>query len=247
MTEHSVTIAFGLLAIFLAGLTYGTTGFGFGLVSVPLLLIFLPPRTAVPTSLVLSSITGLLVAYQARASIRLKRIWPLMVGGALGIPLGTYLLTVLDSNVLRVVIGGIIFLSALAFLTGFRRPLGNETIAGIPVGVTSGILNGATGMSGPPVILFFNNQGIEKTIFRANLATYFLALNLLTFPTQWFGGLLTREVLIYALAFLPAMAAGSWAGIKLSGKINERLFRTVSLALVAATGLVSVATGLRLL
>jgi len=245
MAESTVIIVFGFLAILLSGLTYGTTGFGFGLVSVPLLLIFLPPQMAVPASLLLSSVTGISIVLEARRNVELKRIWPLMVGGFLGIPVGTFVLTVLDPNLLKVIIGVIISLCAVAFLTGFRKPVRSETITSIPIGFASGLLNGATGMSGPPVILFFSNQGVKKNVFRANLATHFLILNIITLPMQGVSGLLTREVFTYVLWWFPAMVIGTWAGIKLSHKINENLFRTMALALVAATGLVSVATGIR--
>jgi uncharacterized protein len=240
-----VTIVFGLLAIFMAGFTYGLTGFGFGLVSVPLLLLVLPPQSVVPITLLLASVTGVLVVWEAWRCIQIRRIWPLLVGGVMGIPVGTWVLTVLDANVLKVIIGAIISLSALAFLCGFHKPVGREKLTSIPIGVASGIMNGATGMSGPPVILFFSNQGVEKSIFRANLATYFLILNLITFPAQWVGGLLTRDVFTHVLWFLPALALGSWLGIRLAQRVNENLFRRVALTLVAATGIISVTNGLR--
>lgn len=247
MTDPATTIVFGMLIIFLAGFTHSLTGFGFALVAVPLLMIFLPPQAVVPIQLLLASLTGIVVVYEARQWVRLKQIWPLMLAGIIGIPLGTYLLTVLDTNVLKIFIGAVISLSALAFLFGFQRPIRNERLASAPIGFISGVLNGSTGMSGPPVILFFSNQDVEKRIFRVNLATYFLVLNAITFPTQWIGGLLTREVFTYALWFLPALALGSWAGIKLSHRIREDLFRKIALVIVAIAGMLSVITGLGIL
>ena len=150
MTDPITTIIFGMLTIFLAGLTYGLTGFGFALVAVPLLMILLPPQAVVPIQLLLASLTGIVVVYEARQWVRLKQIWPLMLAGIIGIPLGTYLLTVLDTNVLKIFIGAVISLSALAFFFGFQRPIRNERLASAPIGFISGVLNGSTGMSGPP-------------------------------------------------------------------------------------------------
>ena len=246
MADTTVTVVFGLLAILMAGFTYGLTGFGFGLVGVPLLLLFLPPQVVVPTVLLLSLVTGALIVYEARHQIQLKRIWPILLGGLVGIPLGTWVLAVLDQYTLKVIIGVIITLCALAFLFGFKRPVKNEKLSSVPIGVASGVMNGATGMAGPPVILFFSNQGVEKSVFRTNLAAYFLILNAITLGSQWIGGLLTGDVLRYALWFLPALALGSWAGIKLSSRIDENLFRKVALTLVAATGLISVTNGLHI-
>ena len=244
MLDPVVTIVLGLLAIFLAGVTYGLTGFGFALVSVPLLMLLLPPRAVVPIVLLLSTLTGIAVAYEARKSVDLKRIWPLMVAGFVGMPLGTYLLTSLDANVLKAAIGAVITLIALAFLFGFQRSVRNERLACAPIGFVSGLLNGSTGMSGPPVILFFNNQGIEKQVFRANLATYFVALNFGTFAAQFIGGLFTREVLTYVLWFLPALFIGTWAGIRLSHRVREAAFRRATLIIVSLAGLTSMLAGL---
>lgn len=243
----SLTIIVGLAALLLAGLIQGLTGFGLALVSVSILINFLSPKLVVPTVVILSIFTNIIILFEARKWVDLRRIWPLMMAGIVGMPLGTYLLVVLDASILKVFIGAVIALFAIAFLMGFKKQISNEKLAFAPVGFISGLLQGSTSLSGPPVILFFVNQGVEKQVFRANLVAYFTVLSLATIPVFVLGGIITKEVINHVLWFLPAMIIGVIAGIKLAHKVDEKLFRNLALIIVTIAGLLSIASGLGIL
>lgn len=247
MTDFLTTVIVGLFIVFLASVTSGLTGFGFALVSVPLLITFLPPRTVVPIVLLHSGLAHMVIALEARKWIDSKRIWRLIVAGVIGMALGTYLLIILSVSALKAFTGFVLVLSALAFLVGLKKQIENERLALVPVGFVSGLLGGSVGMSGPPVILFFANQGVEKQVFRANLAVYFVVLNLATITAYSLGGLMTTMVVTYAGLFLPALILGSLAGIRLAHRVEETLFRRVTLIVVIIAGLVSIGSGLGLL
>ncbi|MGQ9668287.1 MAG: sulfite exporter TauE/SafE family protein [Anaerolineae bacterium] len=236
-------VALGAAAVFLAGLTYGLTGFGFALVATPILVMLLSPRVAVPAVLLMSMANGLFLLIASWRDIQPRRILPLALAGILATPAGAYFLARGPAATLKWFIGAVIILFALAFLLGFQRPVREEGPASIPIGLLSGFLGGSTGMSGPPVILFFTNQGVEQRAFRANLVTYFMVLNLITLPLYAFHGLVTREVGMYALAALPALALGTWAGVRLTGRVNPRLFRRITLLLVLMAGISSILSG----
>lgn len=242
MDTLTVLIA-GFSVIFLAGMTQGLTGFGFALVAVPILIIFLPPKIVVPVVLIHSALINMFILFKVREWVDLKRIVPLMIAGVAATPIGTYLLIILDVNLLKILIGTVIALSAVALLRGFRMEIKNERLAFGPVGFISGILNGTTQMSGPPVILFFTNQGVQKEVFRANLVAYFMVLNVATVPSAVLGGLITGSVINYALLFLPAMILGAIVGMILAHKVEEELFRKLALNIVTVAGLFSIVTG----
>ena len=247
MTDSLTIIIAGLLAIFLAGITQGLTGFGFALVSVPIVIIFLSPKIVVPIVIMHSILINTVILFEARKWVDLKRIWPLMIAGIVGMPLGTYLLIVLDVGVLKMFIGAVIIPFAIAFLIGFKKQIKNEKVAFAPVGFISGFLMGSTTLAGPPVILFFVNQGVEKQTFRANLAAYFTVLALVTIPAFALGGIITTAVIKYAIWFLPATIFGAITGIKLAHKVEEKLFRNIALIVVTIAGLLSIASGLGIL
>jgi uncharacterized membrane protein YfcA len=229
------------------GAVFGLTGFGFAMVAVPLMLIILPSKLVVPINVTLINVSVLVMLYETRKWIAPKRIWPLIIAGVLGSPLGTYLLLILDANRLKVLIGTVIALSALALLVGIKRHIHNERSAFAIVGLVSGLLHGSTGISGPPLVLFFSNQSTEKQTFRANLAVYFAVLGLATSLWQILGGLLTREVLDYVVWFVPALLVGTLVGINLARYVSEIVFRKLTLVVVIVTGLSSIASGVGLM
>ena len=240
------TAVFGFIAVFVAGLTMGLTGFGLALIASPLLVLILPPKIVVPVVTLHGVLTTVGVMVEARKWLDLRRRWPLMLAGGLAVPFGAYLLVILDAGTLKVLIGAVIALTAVALLLGFRHEIRNEKLASGPVGLLSGLLNGSTGMGGPPIVLFFANQGVEKQVFRANLAAYFFALKVVAIPSYLVGDLITPTVAAYSLLFLPALLEGMAAGIRLAGRVPEELFRRFTLLVVCAAGLLSIAAGLRL-
>jgi len=201
----------------------------------------------VPIVLLLSNLTHAIVMLETREWLDVKRVWPLIVAGVIATPLGTYILLAVDAESLKVLMGVVVILAALAMLTGFTRPIRGEKWAFIPVGLASGLLQGATAMGGPPVVLFFSNQGIDKQVCRANFTLLFTAMSLVAIPSQLVGGLIGRDVLVYTLAFSPVLLLGTLAGIRLARTVSETTFRKVTLVVVMVTGLSAVASGLGLL
>ena len=242
MDSLSVIIV-GLLVMFWAGVIQGLTGFGFALVSVPIMTIFLSPKKTIPIVLLHAILIVIVILYEARKWVDLKRIWPLMIAGIVGMPFGTYLLIFLKASTLKVLIGSVIVLFTLALLKGFKRKIKSEKLAFAPVGFISGLLAGSTMMGGPPVILFFTNQGLNKNVFRANLVCYFATLSLATIPAYIAGGLITKEVIKYAVLLLPAMICGGITGIKLAHIVQEQLFKKIVLIILIVAGLMSIASG----
>lgn len=236
------TVIFTIVSIFVAGVITGLTSFGFALVTVPLLVIVLPPKVVVPLASLLAGIGGLLIFMEVRPWVDLRRISLLILAGVIAIPFGTYLLLVTPANTLKALIGAVTTLSALAFLLGFSRPIRREQAASVPIGLLSGLLGGSTAMSGPPVILFMSNQGVSKQVFRANINVYFTIIKLWTITNQAAAGLITSDVLSWAALSLPALFIGTLLGMRLTRRVEEAAFRRLTLLVVLATGLTAIAS-----
>jgi len=247
MLEPITLVIIGLLVTYLAGVIYGMTGFGFPLISVPVLTIFLSPKIIVPVITIDNAFIDLVLLFEAKKLVDLKKVGPLMIAGLVGMPLGAFLLMALDVSVIKLYIGSVITIFAIALLMGFRRIIKNEKLAFAPVGFVGGVLGGSTSISGPPVILFFTNQGVKMEIFRANLIAYFTALDLATSTTFMFGGLINSTVINYVIIFIPAIILGAITGVKLKPKVKENLFRNMALVVVIIAGLLSIASSLGIL
>jgi uncharacterized membrane protein YfcA len=228
--------------ILVASTVKGLTGFGFALTSLPLLSIFIAPKTAVPLITICSVFLDGYTLYDARVHVQYKEIITLVVSGITGMIIGTYFLVSLDSQIIRLVIGVVTVLFTIASFMGVKREIQNTRLASIPVGLLSGILGGSMSISGPPIVLFFNNQNVEKKVFRANLIAYFFCLYVATVPAYFYGNLITVELLQSSAVMVPVMFIGATMGIRLSKKLNETVFKRITLLLILITGVMAILT-----
>lgn len=243
MSDDPLILTALLAAVLFAGLTQGTTGFGFAMVAVPPMTILVDPQIIVPALLVQTLMTGTLILLHARKYLRINRMWLLPLSGVAGIPAGTLILVVLDAEPLRVLIGAVVVIAALAMMAGFRRPIRNERVASVPVGFVSGTLSASTGLSGPPVIFFYTNQSLDIREFRANIVAHFLIMNIATIPIYIVSGLFTGETLLLGAQLLPATLIGVTGGIVINRWVREELFRRIALGLILTSGAIAVVSG----
>jgi hypothetical protein len=226
-----------LVATFAASLTAGLVGFAFGIIAAgPWLHVLTPAQT---TTLIVAF--GLVVqgasVWKLRAAIRPRRLLPFLVGSAIGVPLGIALLQWLTPGELRVGTG--VFLIAYS-LYGLLRPtlpqFKQSGAADASVGVVGGVVGGATGLAGIVVTIWCGLRGWPKDEQRA----VFQPVGVATFAmiALWLGsaGMVTVDTLTLFVIGLPAVLAGTWAGLKLYGKLDESGFRKLVLALLLVSG-----------
>jgi len=235
-----VNIIFGVLIIFFAAMTQGITSFGFSLIGLPLLGIFLPLKIIVPILVIYSLVLNTIILYHIKEFIDFKRISILVIAGIIGTPFGVYLLKFSNESTLKLLIGIIITIAAIVNFSGYKIKVKNEKLSYIPVGLVSGLLNGSVSLGGPPIVLFLTNQDVEKQIFRANLTLYFWILNIITIPTHFLGGLITSEVIRYTAYLSPGLVVGTLLGIRLGNKLDENLFKKITLSLIMCMGVLSI-------
>ncbi|SMG17492.1 hypothetical protein SAMN06275492_10463 [Dethiosulfovibrio salsuginis] len=234
------SMVLGGVAILAGSVVQGCAGFAFSLVAAPFLLFFLPQQVVIPMLVLVSLGLNVMVLKDCWGSLDFRKVLPILAGGVLTLPVGIWILTALDPRSFRLFVGGFIVLVSLVMMSGWRKPLPYRLWALLPIGLVSGVLNGSLSMSGPPVVLFLSNQGVDKDEFRANLAAYFLSLNLFTIGLYLYRGVLTGQVMMVTGAYVPVLLLGTWIGIKGAKLLPERVFRKMTLLLIAATGSVMV-------
>ena len=230
--------------MFASATVQGATGFGFVIVAAPVLTIYLAPTLAVPVLVVEGFALSLLLLSRVWRDARPKRVALLMVFGVGFIPLGTLLLVRLDEDLIKIALGTVVGVTALAMLAGFQRTARNERVASIPVGAASGLLMGSTGLAGAPVILFFANQGVDPRQFRANITAYLVVVGLAALPSFLVGGVLTAEVGKLSAALLAPSVGGLFTGIWLARRVSTVLFRRIALMVVLGSGATAIVTGI---
>ena len=231
------------VTVLFASLLQGATGFGFVVVSAPIMASYLDPKLVIPVLVILGLTFNIPLLVHTRREFSIRRIWPMMLAGAAFTPVGTFILTRLDAPEIKIILGVVTGTVSVALLLGFQRTARNQRLASIPVGIASGLLTGATGLTGAPVILFFANQGVEQRQFRADIVYYLGAVSVVALPSYAVAGVLTTEAVRLAAVLLPAGAVGVFAGIWLSSRIPALVFRRLALGVVLVAAMVAITSG----
>jgi uncharacterized membrane protein YfcA len=226
---------------FLGALAVGGAGFAFALVASSIWLHALPPlQTAV---LVLASgvCLHLFSIWLMRKTLEPGRLWPFLAGGALGIPIGISLLTRTDPGVLKQGLGFFLLAYGLFALAAPRLPHvshGGRLADGL-VGFFGGILGGLGGFSGVLPTIWAQLRGWSKETIRG-VCQPFIFLAQLASLTLLGGIAIDAATGAMFVVMIPALLAGTWVGWLIYGRLDERRFRQVLAALLAASGLVLV-------
>jgi uncharacterized protein len=211
-----------VLIIGVSAAAAAATGFGFNLVSAPLLLFVYPLRVVVVLTLLLGVFASglLLVRAEIRQGTDWRLVWPLFLSSLVGMPAGLALLLRGDPRLLKVLIGGLTALFAVAMLTGARpRPPGGR-YAAVVVGGLSGFLSTSTSLNGPPVALYLMARSLPKDQFRGTMVAFVFLATLSSLALLALGGAIPTFVVMLTLRLLPVLAIGFVSGITLASRLS---------------------------
>ena len=239
-----ITIA---LIIGLSAASAAATGFGFNLVSAPLLTLLYPPESVVVLTLLLGVFaSGLLVL---RPEIRRELDWgvirPLYLSSLAGMPVGTALLLWGPARILKAVIAAVTAAFAIVMLTRLRPRFRGATVETVAVGVLSGILSTSTSLNGPPVALYLLGRGFAKDRFRGNMVVYVLLATATSVVLLGVGGAIHVAALLLMVKLLPVLVLGFAGGVALAGGLSERGFEAMVLGFLVIVGLLGIGSALQ--
>ena len=223
------------LALGAGGFVKGATGMGMPIVALPILATFLDVQHAVALLVLPLLVSNLWQAWRFRSELRhVDFLTALLSGGGLGIVVGTFLIASLPERSLSLAVAAVVFAYvALRLLKPHFvvSPDLGKRLAG-PIGFSSGLLQGATGMGGPIGGTFIHAMRLHRTAHLAALSAMFLLFVVVQIPALAFVGLLTwRIALESALAVLPAMImvpVGAW----IAGRLGQQAFDRLMLGLL---------------
>lgn len=223
-------------ATIIAGLMRGYAGFGTAILLAPVFSVLWGPRAGVPVMLLMELLVSVQLLPGALKDADRRVILPIGGAAALATPIGALILISADGDLLRRFIGGFVLVFGLLLLSPWRyrgsRPLGLN----IAVGTVSGLLKGATGMSGPPVILYLLAGLEEAKRHRANLILFFATIAIVSVIPPAMAGLFTTAVFVRLAVLLPLMALFVPIGARLFGVIPPRWYRRFALVALLSVG-----------
>ena len=229
----------GLIFLF-AGIVQGLTGFGAGLLAIPLLCLIMDVKLAVSLCIISTLIITTTMAYDLRRFLDYRKILPLLIGSLPGIFVGTLVLKVVDPTVIKMLLG--VFLIAIScFNLVFKSRAINPPVAwGYLAGFLSGVINAAVAAGGPPAIIYTTLHDWKKEEMKATLTGFFMLNGYLTAGVHAFNGMIGRTTLAYFAVTLPFVLAGTALGSRVTGRINRRRYLQLVYGVLMALGVLMV-------
>lgn len=238
MDGISFELAIFLAATFAASFVAGVSGFAFALIAAACWLHVMTPLQTATLTISYGMIVQGYGAWKMRHAWNWGRLWPFLLGGAVGVPIGAFVLHWANPAHLRTGIG--VFL-VLYSLYGLTRPevhlLHGGRVADVGVGALSGMLGAMTGFAGILIVIWSGLRGWSRDVQRGVFQPASVALLLMCALALGVTGSIARDTVTLFLLGLPALAAGTWAGFKAYGRLNEASFRRVVLILLLLSGL----------
>jgi len=218
--------------VFLAAFVNGALGYGFSSLTVPVALVFYTNRVLNPAVVVIEVVINfyvLLINLSGVASVW-RRVLPILIGLLPGIGLGAVILTSVQPGWIKFCTYTVILPLILVQAAGWRLPIRSTWLSGLPFGTALGILYSVTTISGPPLAILFNNQGLVKNEFRAGLALVRVVESSVTAVVYYQLGLFIADSANVLLTFIPSVVIGIPLGTYLIRRLHAETFRRICMS-----------------
>ncbi|MFL9879695.1 sulfite exporter TauE/SafE family protein [Herbaspirillum rhizosphaerae] len=243
MDSTILIIAVGAMV---AGFVQGLSGFAFGLVAMSFWVWTIDPMVAAALVVFGSLLGQVLAVFSVRRGFQLGRLLPFVLGGLVGIPIGVFILPLLNANMFKLFLGVFLAIWCPTMLLIPRMPpvkFGGRAADGV-VGVMGGIMGGIGGFSGVIPTLWCNLRRLDKDEQRSVIQNFNLSMQLVTLTMYIFSGIVTRKMLPMFGIVAPAMLIPTLLGTRLYLGISEATFRKIVLSLLTLSGFALLASSI---
>lgn len=218
------------VAAFAGALIRGFSGFGSGLVFMPIGAACLGPMTAAGVLYIIDTLLIIPFVFRAVPLVDWREVLPVGIGAALVAPLGVAALIALDPTLFRWGVS-LAILAGVALLWAGVRYRGRTRIwLSLIVGAIAGFLSGLAQIPGPPIILYMLGRDASPVFMRANTIVIFMFATVVTGTTYVLRGIFTADVLARALVLLPLYAVGMFLGSRMFGWASPATYRSIAYA-----------------
>ena len=219
-----------LIAIaMVGGIMRGFAGFGTTLIMVPFFSLLMPPSEAVFIALAADVLVMIPLLPNAVRDAQWKYIWPMIIGVFLATPLGVMVLKITNPDVMEIFIAILVIGSAFLLLSGWKYEGKRANSLSFFVGAFSSVVNGATGIGGPPVVVYFMAQGMSPKSLRASLNSLAFIMEVAAALFIYFAGVVEFRILVTVFILFPFMLLFTWIGSKIFSVLDNSLFKKIIL------------------
>jgi len=222
----------------------GAVGFGFALAATPILLLLFPPKQAIATVAVVGLIPLIYGVIVYRRGLSLNGLTFIFPTSLVGLLLGLPVLFLASPSWIRIIGGSASIAMAVTLQLKPGEPFPHERWGLATAGLLRGILQGTSGQGGPPVALVLTKQHWGPVHIWGTMTTYFLAISPIFLGSLIISGAIPKSTWPVSVALAVPVLLGSFVGNLLRVRVAPQLIRTVTLLVVAWSGIAGVIGGM---
>lgn len=226
-----------VMAMVLSSTVLSTLGFGLGLTASPVLLLVIAPQSVVVITNAVSIMVVSLILYQTRRHLSMRNLVPIAIAGLAGVPIGVYILTNIDTGLMRITMALLILLIAVIVASNLAPFIWLPRIAGPPIAFLVAGLIASSGIGGPLMALYLLRKDREVDHLRCSLAVFFLVVMGSSLVGYTASGLLTSERILMILVALGPAILGFRASSLFLKRMDHAVFRKTILAFIVVSSL----------
>ncbi|MDC0181436.1 sulfite exporter TauE/SafE family protein [Candidatus Thioglobus sp.] len=225
------------LVVIFSGFLRGFIGFGSGLIMIPILSYFYSPVFAMVFNIVIEIPATIYLTFVGIKKSNLREITPMMFTMMLTIPFGTIFLVSVDEQIIRTLMSLLLIFFVILIATGWRIKSTITKYVLVLGGAISGLMQGATGMGGPPYVTVLLSKNDSDDVARANILVITSGLVISAIISLYYFGLFTKDILLTGAISAPIYVFATYIGTKFFNYSGNKYFRNSSLIALGVVGL----------
>lgn len=241
----SLMLAIAAGVVLVGGFIRGFVGFGGALLIIPTLAVIFTPKEAVALHLMMEIPSGFQLMPSAARACEKSTVMPVLIGLVVATPIGAYALSVVDPQPMRIAISVFALVMVGLLATNWRYPgtINRAMMGG--VGIVGGLVQGSTGIGGPPVTAVLLSRRDDDDTTRGNVLLLMGSLVVIAIPIQWYLGILTEKTFVYGMFAGLVYVTGTYFGSRYYVLGGQRIYRLAALSVLGAIGALSLVHSLR--
>ena len=228
------------MSVAVAAFAQALSGFGFALVSVPLMTLVVDPKDAVIISTFIGAFNSVYQAVADRSHADWGHVRRLTIASYLGMPFGFLAFVLVSDGMLRALVGSAVIVAAVLLVRGFALPAGSHRYDSL-LGVVSGVLSTSTSTNGPPLVFVLQARQLEPAVFRATINTIFSLVNIGAVSVFVASGRVTADGVLGVAVALPSTVLFLFVGMAMRKHVEGERFRYLVLGLLVLSGVSALA------
>ncbi len=232
-----------VLITILAAFVQGFSGFAFSLILMPLFSFFLPYQEIIIINMLLSLVLNLTMFIKIRKYVTFKQNLLMIIPACILTIIASALLDEMNEAFFQIMIGSLLVISSFLKIFRFHFEIRHYQRFFPLVGIIAGFLNGVSGISGPPIILFLQGVKLSKIEYKATLNAIFLSLNIVALSSYIFYDYYSLKILSISLTLTIFVILSTIIGFKASHKLSEDAFSKYLVVAILFMGIYMILQG----